>query len=148
MFLLLLLLYRKYTSFLGLGELLSDSRLLSETSLKNLVLGIVKLIRSWPTTTTNEFDENQDVTEIPFLDLARINRNVLSRSLHISLASESWLENILTDISTRNRDRISCIWPVLSIHYDLSLEDLKEPSYAIERYKDIAFFYWYCYCYC
>ena len=34
-----------------------------------------------------------------------------------SLASTSWLEIMLVEFCLRNRDRLSCLWPSLAVHY-------------------------------
>ena len=76
-------------------------------------------------------------TEIDAIDkninhhLADLESLIQSRIV-ISMASASWLEMLIVEITLRNRDRFNLLWPSLERHYSF-LSGCDEFSYAVER---------------
>ena len=132
---------RELVSACGISSLISGTRFLTEASLVSLLASIVNLAIAHDSTphassaVTRQFASNGgSVSRDPLVALEGIISSVCSSDTPLpSLATCSWLEMVLVDISLRNRDRFAMLWPLLDAHYRKALGGSDAVSYLTER---------------
>lgn len=131
--------FRNQIAGTNISQIVSDTRFIPESGLINCIDSLLKVVMATEDEVVCDFLQPDEEGLVPLLMKMSSARS--KAVLNITSSSIAWMEMMLVDISLRNRDRFSSIWPSLQRHYSTSLHRDRgfQLSYVAERFDFIIY---------